>query len=225
MSILSANVDAAIDASGKTAEEIADALGVNANTISRIRRGWEDNPKVQLIIGIARETGTTAAALLGGSINISREDEQELLQFRGWIDGKLATIDALREPNAEIISQPSAVRERRIADRRRDRAEHPFGADARLALRALGESMIHDGILPNDMLYATAPDTPDGRTAVGKIIACRVGDGMFVKRLASEHGRRLLLSANPRYLPIAVDADQLPFEILGIVIGRVGRVS
>jgi SOS-response transcriptional repressor LexA len=116
------------------------------------------------------------------------------------------------------------MRESRIADRARPRVEHPFGADVHLVLRAIGDSMIDDGILPNDTLYAIAPDATT-TSAIGKIIACRIHDAVFAKRLVSEHGRRFLVSANPRYRAIAIDADDLRFEILGVVIGRLGRID
>jgi transcriptional regulator with XRE-family HTH domain len=223
MSTLGELVDAAIRSSGKTAQQIAETLDVDPNTISRLRNGKEDNPKLQLLLGIARETGTTPAVLLGASFEISPEDEHELQRFRAWIDRKLATIDALREPNAEIIREATLATagDRRIADRSFKSA---FGADAQLVLRALGESMIGEGILAGDSLYAI-PDGGSSMSAVGRLIACRVGTDLFVKRLILEHNRRYLLSAHPRYRSIAIDTDGLSLEILGIVIGRSGRVE
>jgi transcriptional regulator with XRE-family HTH domain len=224
MSTLGQRVDAAIRGSGKTAKEIEETLDVAPDTIGRIRRDEEDNPKVQVLIGIARETNTTIGALLAGSFVISPEDEHELLRFRGWIDSKLAT-DALQEPNAEIIREtaPSVVRRSRVADPAPQPGDHSFTADAHLVLRALGKSMIEAGILPDDTLYATAPGT--GNSAIGKIIACRIGDGVYVKRLVTEHKRRYLMSAHPHYRPIAVDSDRLTFELLGIIVGRTGRIA
>src|SRR5437763_5398777 len=99
MSGLGERVDAAIRASGKTAKQIAEALDVDETTISRIRTGKEDNPKLQLLIGVARETGIALTTLLGGSFEISPDDERELQRFHGWIEEKLRDIDALREPN------------------------------------------------------------------------------------------------------------------------------
>jgi SOS-response transcriptional repressor LexA len=223
MSILGDNVDAAIRASGKTAEEIARVLKVDKNTISRLRSGKEDNPKLQLLLGIARETNTTPAALLAQPMAIAPADEQELLRLRGWIDSKLMTLEA--EPNAEILRAPAPVlmRESRVADRPRQPVEQPFGQDAPVVLRAMGESMIHAGIAPDDTLYAASYDATTGTLPVGRIIACRLHQGTFVKRLVSEHGRRFLLSAHSRYRPIAL--EDAPLEILGIVIGRTGRVT
>jgi transcriptional regulator with XRE-family HTH domain len=223
MMTLGDRVDAAIRASGKPANQIARALGINANTITRLRNGKEDNPTLRVLQGIAEQTGTSVAALLGISFPITPDDEHELQRFRRWIDSKLATIDALAEPNAEIISaapMPGTLRDQRIADRKHERIERPFG-DGHLVLRARGESMIGEGILPDDTLYARDPGK---ESAIGKLIVGRIGAGVFVKRLVSEHDRRFLLSADPRYRPIAVDAEGLSLEIFGFVIGRSGKL-
>jgi SOS-response transcriptional repressor LexA len=217
-------VDAAILASGKSAAQIARDIGVDENTISRVRTGAVVDPGVKLIVGIARETNTPVGALLGDSIAVSSEDEEELKRFRRWIDGKLATRDARKHPNAEVLRAPGLI-PMRAADRKNEPAfEHPFGPDVRYVLRALGDSMIDDGIRPEDTLYANAADA-DPAVAAGRIVACRLGGEVFVKRLASEHGRRILLSANPSYLPIVIDAEDATLEIFGVVIGRIGRVS
>ena len=213
-----------IRASGKTAKEIARKLEVDEMTISRLRTGKEDNPKLQLLIGIARETGTTIGVLVGASFEVSPDDENELQRFRGWIDRKLQTVDALREPNAEILFSSQTLtspHDRRIADRPQ-RGKTLFGVDVDLTLRAIGDSMIADSIRPDDTLFAIAHQA-GAAVPVGQLIACRIGDGIFVKRLISEHNRLRLLSAHPRYRPIAVEG--LPFEIIGVVIGRAGRIA
>lgn len=224
MSTLAERIDGAIHSSGKTGQEIARALKVAPTTISRLRTGTEVNPKLQLLMGIARETGTPIAVLVGGSFEISAEDQVELQRFRNWIDRKLATVDTLREPNAEVIRGPVFVSDdRRVADRP-DRIKTPFGVEAHLMLRALGVSMVGEGILPDDIVYAVADDAANA-TANGKLIACRVRETLFVKRLIVQHNGRYLVSADPRYRVIAVDEEGLAFEILGIVIGRSGRIG
>jgi SOS-response transcriptional repressor LexA len=227
MSSLAERVDRAIRASGKTADEIARALNIAPDTISRIRTGKEMNPTLQVLVGIARETKTTGAALLGESIDLSPDDEQQLLRFRDWIDEKLATVDARQEPNAVILSTqaPARVRER-VADLRpRQRIEPPFGEDASLVLRAIGDSMTGAGIFADETLYAIPAAPNAASSAMGKIIACRLGEDVFVKHLVTEHRRLFLRSANPRYLPIAIDAKADAFEILGVVVGRVGKIG
>ncbi|HYI07501.1 MAG TPA: S24 family peptidase [Thermoanaerobaculia bacterium] len=229
MLTLGERVDGAIKASGRTADEIARVLGVAPDTISRIRTGKEDNPKLQLLISLAREVNTTVGALLGESSAISAEDEQELLRFRGWIDSKLMTVDARQEPNAIIVrKQATQIRESRIADRAPgvgQRIDSPFGGDVHLVLQVVGESMTGAGIRADDTLYAVAPGSNLISSAVGKIIACRIGEALFVKRLVAEHRRFFLLSEHPRYRPIRVDANDDSFEILGVIVGRSGRIN
>jgi transcriptional regulator with XRE-family HTH domain len=221
--------DAAIRATGKTGEEIARLAGTHKDTVSNLRSGKQDNPELQTLIRIVRVLGTTVGALLGESIRISDEDADELVRFRGWIDEKLATKDARLEPNATIVPASttqalSDSRESRVAEgptKLPRRIENPFDANVHLELRAIGESMTGAGILPDDTLYAIPADTVD--SAVGKIVACRIDEAVFVKRLVTEHARLYLLSANPRYQSIEVNPKT--FELLGTVIGRVGKIS
>ncbi len=222
MPTLGERVDAAIRASGKSGQEIADAIGVSPTTISRLRRGKEDNPKLQVLVGIARETGTSVGVLVGATLEMSPEDEDALQRFQVWIEQELRTVDALAEPNTDFLSAASApVRERRVADRR-NRFKTPFGMDAKLVLRAIGNSMIDAGILPDDTLYVVDHEPADA-LPIGKLVACRIGHDVFVKRLISDNNRHYLISAHPRYRPIELEA--LAFEILGVIIGRTGRVN
>jgi transcriptional regulator with XRE-family HTH domain len=208
-------VEEAIAASGKSAAQIARDGGIDENTISRLRTGTQDNPELATLLAFARGAGITPAALLAQPFAITPRDEKDLEQFRDWINTKLATINALAEPNAKVLRRPAVLRDR-AADRPQ-RGDTPFGTDANLLFEAIGDSMIGDGILPGDTLYAKPADMS---SPLGKVVACQIADDVFVKRLVFEEGRRLLLSANPRYRPITVEA----FEIHGIVLGRVGRV-
>ncbi|HEX7136670.1 MAG TPA: S24 family peptidase [Vicinamibacterales bacterium] len=214
MSIRSEEVARAIRASGKSAKAIADALDVSEATISRIRQGNEDNPKVQVLIGIARETGTDVRVFFDSTLEISPQDRHELEQFERWIQEKLRTKDALAEPNAEILS---TAREKRVADRRE---RNRLNAD--LNLQAIGDSLVGDGILPGDTLFAARYDVSSA-LPVGKLIACRIGEHVFVKRLMVDKKRRYLISSHPRYR--AIELDGLPFEVLGVITGRTGPVK
>lgn len=102
--------------------------------------------------------------------------------------------------------------------------QSPFG-DASLVLRAIGDSMRDAGILAGDTLYATTRPRNAEDSAIGRIVACRIGDDVFVKRLTSGRQRHLLLSAHPRYRAIEIGPDDPGFVILGVVIGRMGRVK
>lgn len=226
MVTLGERLEAAIEAAGKTQAEVAKEAGTTPEYISNLVRGSHTNPTYQLLRRIAAAAKTTVGALNGESIQLSLEDDRELTRFRDWIDSKLATIDALTEPNAEILTEhESVVRERRVADRKRDHtvpAALPFGAN--LALRAIGESMNGAGILAGDTLYAVRRRNTT-TSALDRIVACKIGDHVFVKQLTSRRRRHFLLSANPRYRAIELDPEDSQFQILGIIVGRSGRIA
>jgi len=226
MVTLGERLEAAIKAAGKTQAEVAKEAGTTPATISKIVGGTYSNSTYQLLRRIAAAAKTTLGALDGESIQLSLEDDQELTRFRDWIDSKLATIDALAEPNAEILTDHEfVVREQRVAHRKRDHAAPaamPFGAN--LALRAIGESMNGAGILAGDTLYAVRRRNTT-TSALDRIIACKIGDHVFVKQLTSHRRRHFLLNANPRYRAIELDPKDPRFEILGIIVGRTGQIA
>lgn len=228
MMTLGERLQAAMKGVGKTVGQLADEVDVTREHLSRIIHGENQNPSYQLLLRLARATNTTLGALNGESIDISPQDEHTLTRFRDWVDGKLATIDALSEPNAVIIPELElTVRESRVADRKQRALQTnatPF-PDATLFLRAMGDSMRGAGILPGDTLYATTRRRNAMTSALDRIIACRIGDATFVKRLTSHRRRHFLLSAHPRYKAIDIDPDDPRFEILGVVIGRSGSVG
>lgn len=217
---------AAVKASGKTQVQIALEAGIDKATVNRLSQGVSTNSSSDTIVRLARVLQTQVGYLYGETPQLSKEDEAELLQFRGWIDDKLATIDAREEPNAILLSPARLVGQRekeRVADRARQEIPAPFKRPGtQLVLRATGDSMIGAGILANDTLYTTTASLSE---ATGKIIACRLAGSIFVKRLVTEHRRLFLLSANPRYARIRIDEKNDAFEILGIVIGRLGSIE
>lgn len=215
-------------ASGKTRAQIAAEAGTTESTLSRIAQGHAVNMRRDLLARIAETIGTTVGYLHGDPMELSPEDREVLLQFRDWIDDKLPKIDAREEPNAILIAseakEPARAQDM-IADRDVTSIDVPRAfarRDVQHVMRASGESMINAGIVNNDTLYATNPpkDQP-----LGKVVACRLGGSIYVKRMAKEHDRLLLLSANPQYLPIEVDKETDEFEIIGVVIGRTGAVE
>ncbi|HYR28412.1 MAG TPA: S24 family peptidase, partial [Thermoanaerobaculia bacterium] len=215
---------AAIKAARKTQAQVASEIGKDRSVVSDIVRGANTNPGYQLLLQLAAAANTTLGALNGESIQLSSEDDETLTQFRDWIDSKLATIDALAEPNARILTDQEWVEaEQRVADRKSGRPSKgavPFGANT--ALRAVGHSMTAAGIVAGDTVYAMRSSDLD-TTALGKIIAFRLGEHVFIKTLTSHRGRHFLRSANPRYRAIEVAPQDPNFVILGIIVGRIGR--
>jgi transcriptional regulator with XRE-family HTH domain len=222
---------AALKASGKTGAAVAKEAGTTAETISRIKRGHLIHVRRDLLTRIATAVGTTSAYLLGDILQLSPEDEEELLRHRAWIDKKLPKIDARDEPNAILIASAlnTPTRSRHRGDMVADTPQVPKldvpsafrRREVQHVLRARGDSMIDAGIVNDDTLYATAVAEP----TVGKIIACRWHGDIFVKRVVSERDRFFLRSENPRYLSIEFDPQSPDFEMIGVVIGRLGAVA
>src|SRR5437016_6291761 len=222
---------AALKASGKTGVAVAREAGTTAEKISRIKRGHLIHVRRDLLTRIAAAVGTTAAYLLGDVLQLSPEDEEELLRHRKWIDKKLPKIEARDEPNAILVASAlnTPGRSRHRGDMVADTPQVPKldvpstfrRREVQHVLRARGDSMIEAGIANDDTLYATAASEP----AVGKIIACRWHGDTFVKRVVSDHDRLFLRSENPRYLPIEFDPQSPDFEMIGVVIGRLGAVA
>jgi SOS-response transcriptional repressor LexA len=221
---------AAIAASGKTRTEIIAETGIDKSDLSKIESGEAVNLTRYRLALLAKATGTTVGYLHGDPMALSPEDDEELLRHRNWIDEKRRTIDARAEPNAIlIVSGLTRVSSRSRGDMVADtpqtsKLDVPSTFRKRAVqhvLRARGNSMIEAGIVNDDTLYATAASEP----TVGKIIACRWHGDTFVKRVVSEHDRFFLRSENPRYLPIEFDPKSLDFEMIGVVIGRLGAVE
>ncbi|MEA2766530.1 MAG: polymerase [Gemmatimonadaceae bacterium] len=227
---LGTRVTEAIKASGKPRAKIIAETGISKSELSRIENGHAVNVGRERLALLAKVLGTTAGFLHGDPMLLSPGDREELLRHRDWIDKKLPKLDARDEPNAIlIVSGLTRVSSRQRGDLVADTPQVPKldvpstfrKREVQHVLRALGDSMIDAGIANNDTLYATAASEP----TVGKIIACRWHGDTFVKRVVSEHHRFFLRSENGRYLSIEFDPQSSDFEMIGIVIGRLGAVE
>jgi transcriptional regulator with XRE-family HTH domain len=63
---LAKNIGEAIDQSGKSGREIAEAVKVHEANISQLRNGKRDNPTLRVLLAIARECRVTVSELLEG---------------------------------------------------------------------------------------------------------------------------------------------------------------
>jgi SOS-response transcriptional repressor LexA len=224
---LGLRVTQAINASGKTRAQIIAESGIDKSSLSKIEKGHAVNLGRDRMTRLAKALGTTVGYLHGDPMVLSPDDREELLRQQRWIYEKLRTIDARSEPNAILIASTSEVAdeaEDMIADGGEVSLDIPNAfkrGNVEHVLRAIGQSMIGAGIADNDILYATAAPK---KLPLGKLIACRIGDALYVKRLVTEHGHVLLISANPEYLPIEIDNERNDFEVIGVVIGRTGAI-
>jgi repressor LexA len=91
-----------------------------------------------------------------------------------------------------------------------------FRPRAHFLLRVQGDSMVDAAILDGDLIAVHR--TPEARD--GQIVVARIEDEITVKRLRQREGRLQLLSENPAYAPIEVDAGSGDsFAIEGLFVG------
>ncbi len=191
---------------------------------------------------MAQATGTTLSYLHGetpGELTV--EDYRALQRARDWIDGKLPKIDPRKAPSAMLIGQvgdegndrfihahpqtpsrPWILAERDDVPREEEMPRAFHGQQARLVACSNDDSMIEAGIRAGDLLFVV-PTRTNGAGQSGRIVFFRLNRFTHVKRVVVEQGRILLLSANPRYSEIGVTDDD-DFEVLGVVIGRLGWI-
>jgi repressor LexA len=86
-------------------------------------------------------------------------------------------------------------------------------------LRVEGLSMIGAGIDHGDLIAVHRTPVAD----TGRIVVARLEGEITVKRLARDGGSWQLLSANPAFAPIRIDARHTDFAIEGLYVGAIKR--
>lgn len=89
-----------------------------------------------------------------------------------------------------------------------------FDDDELFALAVEGESMLHAGILPGDIVIVRRQPT----ATPGDIVVALMGDETTVKRYRERNGRIELHPENEAFSPIVPREDGAPFSLLGKVI-------
>ncbi|MCA9399423.1 MAG: transcriptional repressor LexA [Candidatus Omnitrophica bacterium] len=93
-----------------------------------------------------------------------------------------------------------------------------FSDESTFALRVRGDSMVEDGIMPNDLVLVRKQSVAQ----VGETVVALIGEEATVKRLRRDGGFYYLQPANPLYDPIRVDES---VNIIGKVISVVRRMD
>ena len=86
-------------------------------------------------------------------------------------------------------------------------------------VRVAGESMREAGIHSGDVLIVDRALTPRD----GSIVIAVVHGDLTVKRLATRHGRLLLMPENPQYPPLPI-TETTAFEVWGVVTYVIHRL-
>lgn len=204
---------AAIDISGRTQNAIAASAGVSPETLSRVLNGAHAQPAFETVVRIAHAVGESVGSLLDEpAFSLDGEQRAEVRRVIGYLQSAVAM-----SPAVDARSAANAIPH--------GTEEVPRGyylRGARLVFRAVGDSMIEAGILDGDLLFV-AP-TRAIRDAAKHVVVCRLAGVALVKQLQLRAGRIGLISCNARYAPIDV-AQESDFQLLGIVIGRLGSLA
>ena len=155
----------------------------------------------------------------------SAQDHLRALEAKGLIELKPGKARGIRllvptpEAGLPLVGRVAAGRPI-LADAHIERhvAVDPglFRPRAHFLLRVQGDSMVDVAILDGDLIAVHR--TPEARD--GQIVVARIEDEITVKRLRQREGRLQLLSENPAYAPIEVDASSGDsFAIEGLFVG------
>lgn len=160
----------------------------------------------------------------------SAQDHLRALEAKGLIELKPGKARGIRllvpthEAGLPLVGRVAAGRPI-LADAHIERhvAVDPglFRPRAHFLLRVQGDSMVDVAILDGDLIAVHR--TPEARD--GQIVVARIEDEITVKRLRQREGRLQLLSENPAYAPIEVDAasgDSFAIEGLFVGVLRLG---
>ena len=204
---------AAIERSGKKHSVIARDAGVAPETLSRILNAAHQQPSVETVARIAHAVNENLGWLFDErGFALSDDEQRELRKVVRFLDDAVAKTASHRrdrhEPNASPAGNTDIPR--------------PFASrGARVAYEASGDSMTGAGIFDRDVLYVKP--TRSTREASGRVVVCRFDGNEYVKVLDIRAGRMRLLSRNERYVPIDVVEER--FELIGIVLGRMGAIA
>lgn len=202
---------AAVERSGKKHSVISMEAGVDPATLSRILNGHM-RPSFELIARIAHAVNENVGWLLDErGFSLSAEEQKQVRKVARFLEDAAAG----RMTDRERL-QPNAVAS---GDTDIPRAFTTRGA--RLVYEAVGDSMSGAAVLDRDLLYVKP--TRSTREAAGRVVVCRLDGAEYAKVLDVRGGRMALLSRNDRYPPIDVNEDR--FELIGIVVGRMGAIG
>lgn len=220
----------AVKASTKSKKEIARDAGMTRYQLSRLLNHRLESPSIYDIEAVARAIDLSMEALYAEE----RDTAAEVVQAREALQVLGVFID--RHDQA-LAKKPAAIPKKKMASRRarpfpvaatpnvelfdggeaprRDIPDALWERGARYAAKAIGDSMIDAGIDSGDVVFFRQPTSI--AAARGKIVVCRYGAGVYLKRLEKVGEGIRLLSENERYKPIVVGEGE-EFELYGVVV-------
>ena len=219
---------AAVNASGLSKKQVAHLAGMTIWELSRLLNHRLDSPSIHDIEAVAAAIGLPMAALYSDDADLAAETAlaREALQvIAGYLDRrdgtpKRAPARAKRKSSRTarpfpVAATPNVELFEGEESRRREIPPELWSRGARHVARAIGDSMTGAGIESGDLVFFRPPVSIGA--ARGKIVVCRHGTNVYLKRLQRTGDRIRLVSDNERYAPIVVQPDD-ELELYGVVV-------
>ena len=183
-----------------TQAEVAKVLGMSRQAYSKYETG-ESDPSTATLRTLADLYGTTVDYLVRGL-----SDRPECLPIP----------ETKRVPRIGTISCGAPI----LAVENYDTYDEvPAAVHADFTVLAKGDSMVGARIYDGDIVYIRQQDDCDS----GDIVAVIINDEVVLKRFIIANGTRMLMSENPKYLPIIINRSD-SVRILGKAVGFVARL-
>ena len=198
-------------AQGRTLEEIADAIGISRQTMSRYETGVIGNIPSDKIEDIAAVLRTTPAYLMGWE-NTDLDDSDVAAGFVQM--PKAGTVPLL----GRIACGAGLYAEQNIEEY----VPAPAHSKADFALRCQGDSMINARIFDGDTVYIKSQPDVDN----GEIAAVLIGDEATLKKVYRTPDKLVLRAENPLYSDRVFTGEALDgVRILGKAVAFTSAVQ
>ena len=183
-----------------TQAEVAKVLGMSRQAYAKYETGIAD-PSTKTLRTLAELYGTTVDYLVRGL-----SDRPECLPVP----------ETKTLPRIGTVSCGAPI----LAVENHDTYDEvPASVHADFTVLAKGDSMVGARINDGDIVYIRQQDECDS----GDIVAVLLNDEVVLKRFIVTNGTRMLMSENPKYLPIIIHKDD-SVRILGKAVGFVARL-
>jgi SOS-response transcriptional repressor LexA len=219
---------AAVNASPLSKKQIAHLAGMTPWELSRLLHHKLESPSIHDIEAVASAIGISMASLyveeaeLAAETAQARDALQVLSRYLDQRDASPARVTSRPKRKSSRTARPFPVAATPNVEmfageesRRREIPPELWSRGARFVARAIGDSMTGAGIESGDLVFFRPPVSINA--ARGKIVVCRLGGGVYLKRLQRTGDRVRLVSDNERYGPIVVGPED-DFELYGIVV-------
>lgn len=185
---------------GMTQTEVAKLIGCSRQSYNAYENGYR-SPDPDLLRRMADVLGTTVDYIVRGV-----SDRPEFLPLP----------ETRTVPRVGTVSCGKPI----LAVENHDAYDEvPANIRADFTVRATGDSMQGARIYDGDIVYIRQQDTCE----TNDIVAVLIGNEVVLKRFAKNGDTVMLLSENPKYLPIIVHPDD-NVRILGKAVGFVSRL-